>query len=380
MAGLYIHIPFCKKACAYCDFHFSTSIKYLPDLVAAICKEIELKQSRLAGQTLQSIYFGGGTPSFLPSNQLAKIFSQIEKSFDLTNLVEVTLEANPDDLTRTKLNELRQLPVNRFSIGVQSFHDEDLLWMNRAHKSEEAFAAVKRSQDTGFENLTIDLIYGYPLLSNDKWHYNINSAIALQVPHISAYSLTVEERTALAHQIKVGKLQNLSDDQSANHFAQLVQSLAEAGFEHYEISNFAKPNQYALHNTNYWRGEQYLGIGPSAHGFDGSARYANIANNIKYLKAINAGELPESIEVLTPANRFNEYVMTALRTMWGIDIAKIERDFDPSYITGFNKELDINIAQGNVLLKDNHIILSSKGKLFADRVAAGFFVDETTFC
>lgn len=376
MAGIYIHVPFCKKACTYCDFHFTTSTKYLNEMVDAICREIALKKDRLAGQQIGSIYFGGGTPSVLPNDALQKIFATLEQHFSIASDAEVTLETNPDDLHQQKINELRQLPINRFSIGTQSFFNEDLLWMNRAHNAQEASDCIKRSQDAGFENLTIDLIYGYPLLSDEKWKTNIQMAMELQVPHLSAYSLTVEPRTALAHAIEKGKQPDVNDEQSAAQFSMLIENLTSKGFEHYEISNFSLPGKYAVHNTNYWKGVPYLGIGPSAHGFDGYDRYINIANNTKYMESLFKNQLPEAVEQLSKADRFNEYIMTSLRTMWGTDLDKIESDFGKRSSEMVKKELKPFLEEGKVYLSENKIYLSNDGKLFADGISASLFIDD----
>nr|WP_199157438.1 radical SAM family heme chaperone HemW [Pedobacter sp. ASV2] len=373
MSGIYIHIPFCKKACHYCDFHFSTSLKYADEMVESICKEIKLKKDRISGQ-VGSIYFGGGTPSILPEASLQKIFDAINQTFSVSADAEITIETNPDDLTAQKLKELKQLPVNRFSVGIQSFYNEDLIWMNRAHNALEAEDCIKRSQDAGFENLTLDLIYGYPLLTDTKWLSNIQKAIELQVPHISAYALTVEPRTALAHAIKNKKQIPVSDNQSASQFIILMEKLIEAGFEHYEISNFAKPGCYAIHNTNYWKGIDYIGIGPSAHGFDGYNRYMNPANNAQYIELLNSNKLPETVEELSINDRFNEYMMTSLRTMWGINLDKVKIDFGKD----FHEETLYNLKsfeEKDWLIKDGETLtLSKEGKLFADHIASELFI------
>ena len=376
MAGIYIHIPFCKKACTYCDFHFTTSTKYLNEMVEAICKEIVLKKNRFENQQIGSIYFGGGTPSVLPAAALQQVFATIENHFSIASGAEITIETNPDDLTATKIAELRKLPINRFSIGTQSFFNEDLVWMNRAHNAQEAADCIKRSQDAGFENLTIDLIYGYPLLTNEKWKTNIQTAIELQVPHLSAYSLTVEPKTALAHAIEKGKQTDVNDEQSAEQFMMLIDTVTANGFEHYEISNYSLPGKYAVHNTNYWKGVPYLGIGPSAHGFDGHDRYINIANNAKYMEQLAKGQLPESIEQLSTVDKFNEYVMTSLRTMWGLDLTKIETDFGKDYVTQTQKLIKPFVNNEQLLFENNIIKLTNKGKLFADGIAAELFMDE----
>lgn len=374
MAGIYIHIPFCKQACNYCDFHFSTSLQHVDEMTDAICKEILLKKSRIADEQIGSIYFGGGTPSLLPEKSLARIFDTLTSNFSISADAEITIETNPDDLDAKKIAQLRQLPVNRFSIGVQSFFNEDLVWMNRAHTSNEAETCIKRSQDAGFENLSIDLIYGFPLLTDEKWLSNINKAISLQTPHISAYSLTVEPKTALAAAIKKGKQIPVNDEQSAAQFITLTEKLAIAGFDHYEISNYSLPGRHAVHNTNYWRGIPYLGIGPSAHGFNGNVRYLNIANNAKYMQQLALGKLAETIEELDIYDRFNEYIMTSLRTMWGTDLQKIGNEFGKIFLEDTLKNI-VPFLQRNWLINENNrLILTPDGKLFADYIASELFL------
>jgi oxygen-independent coproporphyrinogen-3 oxidase len=375
MSGIYIHIPFCKKACTYCDFHFSTSLKYVDEMTEAICVEIVKKKDRITDQ-VGTVYFGGGTPSVLPVKHFEKIFDTITRHFSVSSDAEITIEANPDDLDARKIAELRQLPVNRFSIGVQSFFEEDLIWMNRAHNAMEAVDCIKRSQDAGFENLSIDLIYGYPLLSDSKWLRNINTAVELQTPHISAYSMTVEPRTALAHAIKKGTQVPVNDEQSAEQFNVLLEKLKEAGYEHYEISNYALPGKYAVHNTNYWRGVPYLGIGPSAHGFDGQTRYLNIANNAAYLSELQEGKLAETIEELSIYDRFNEYIMTSLRTMWGTDLGKIQADFGRYFYEDTLKSIQPFTEREWLYADNNFLILTAEGKLFADHIASELFLSE----
>ena len=378
MAGIYIHIPFCKKACTYCDFHFSTSLKQVDEMVAAICTEIKLKKDRITEQ-IGSIYFGGGTPSVLTAAALQQIFDTLVECFSIAADAEITIETNPDDLDSRKISELRQLPFNRFSIGIQSFFEEDLRWMNRAHNANEAESCIKRSQDAGFENLSIDLIYGYPLLTDEKWLSNIEKTIELQTPHVSAYSLTVEAKTALANAINKGKQVGISDEQSAAQFIILTEKLAKAGFEHYEISNYSLPGRYAVHNTNYWRGIPYLGIGPSAHGFDGYNRYINIANNAKYLGLLGDKQLAETVEELNKLDRFNEYIMTSLRTMWGIQLDKINTDFGQGYENLTLKQAKPFISTGRLSIKDNVLKLTNEGKLFADGIAAELFAEDENF-
>lgn len=342
-------------------------------MVEAICKEIEMKQDRISGQ-IGSIYLGGGTPSILSEVALQKIFDTINHTFSVDSNAEITIEANPDDLTAAKLKELKKLPINRFSVGVQSFFDEDLLWMNRAHHADEAENCIKRSQDAGFENLSLDLIYGYPLLSDSKWLLNIQKTIELEVPHISAYALTVEPKTALAHAIRNKKQTPVNDSQSAAQFLILMDQLITAGFEHYEISNLAKPGCYAVHNTNYWRGVDYLGIGPSAHGFDGQNRYMNPANNAQYMEVLSKNKLPEIVEELSLNDRFNEYIMTSLRTMWGTDLEKIKTDFGADFLEETNRNLKAFEDRDWLDIQDDQIKLSESGKLFADHIASELFI------
>ena len=265
---IYFHIPFCKQACHYCDFHFSTSLKYKEDMLAAMQQEIVKRAHYLEDKKVRSIYFGGGTPSILDAEDILQLIGTVEKHFEISSDAEITLEANPDDLTGDKVKALRNTPINRFSIGIQSFYEEDLRWMNRAHNAQEADSSIKRVQDAGFENITCDLIYGYPLLTDEKWKSNMQKLLDLDIPHISSYSMTVEKKTALAHFVKEGKTPAMSDAQSAEQMLMLIETLTSNGFEHYEISNFAKKGRYAKHNTNYWKGKHYLGIGPSAHSFN----------------------------------------------------------------------------------------------------------------
>lgn len=372
MAGIYLHIPFCKQACYYCDFHFSTSLKYKGELLQALIKEISLQKNYLQGQTIETIYFGGGTPSILQESELNHLLDAIHSNHTVASDAEITLEANPDDLDKAKITALRQTPINRFSIGIQSFFDDDLLWMNRVHRGEEAEASVKRAQDAGFENITIDLIYGYPLLSEYKWKTNLDKTFELGVPHVSAYSMTVEPKTALASFINKKVYPPLNEQQSARQFEQLADAMATHGFEHYEISNFCKPGHYSRHNANYWRGVKYLGIGPSAHAYNGDSRQWNVANNAKYIHSIENNIIPAEIEVLTEENRLNEYIMTSLRTMWGLDLDKLNA-IAPASATVLLKAAYIYFDRGWITRKENIIYLTQTGKLYADAIAADLF-------
>ena len=376
MAGIYFHIPFCKQACHYCDFHFSTSLQYKDDLLGAMLRELEMRKSYLSDQNIESIYFGGGTPSLLNEAEISRLIDAVGKYYPISSDVEITLEANPDDLNSVKVADFRKTAINRFSIGIQSFFEEDLKWMNRAHNASEAESAIKRVQDAGFENITADLIYGFPLLSEEKWTSNIQQLISMDIPHVSAYSMTVEPQTALGHFIKKGEQKPMNEGQSVDQFMQLIEQMEENSYEQYEISNFAKSESYSKHNTNYWRGVPYLGIGPSAHSFNKETRHWNISNNPKYIAAIERKELPSEEEILTPANRINEYIMTSLRTKWGMDLDFLSTNFDSSYFVDFQEQVMEFVEKGKIAIKDNHCTLTATGKILADHIASELFVEE----
>jgi len=372
MAGIYIHIPFCKQACHYCDFHFSTSLKHKDELLGALIKELHLQKSYLNGEAVETIYFGGGTPSLLSADEINLLTDTIAGIQNVSANAEITIEANPDDLNKAKLQSYLRTGINRFSIGIQSFFDDDLEWMNRVHRGGEAEASVKRAQDTGFENITVDLIYGYPLLTEQKWKYNLDKIFELSVPHISSYSMTVEPKTALASFINKKKQPAMDDHQSAAQFILLMDETQVHGFEHYEISNFCKPGHYSRHNSNYWKGVKYLGIGPSAHSYNGETRQWNVANNAKYIQALLSDHNPAETELLTEINRLNEYIMTSLRTMWGLDLDRlnsIAAGSSPQLITAARPFFDSDRMRQN----DNTIYLTSKGKLYADHIASELF-------
>lgn len=346
-------------------------------MLLAMQIEITRRAHYLEDKTVQSLYFGGGTPSILEAEDILKLIGTVEKHFEISSEAEITLEANPDDLTTDKVKALRQTPINRFSIGIQSFYEEDLRWMNRAHNAQEADSSIKRVQDAGFENITCDLIYGYPLLTEEKWKSNMQKLITLDIPHISSYSMTVEKRTALAHFVKEGKTPAMSDTQSADQMMMLIDTLTNHGFEHYEISNFAKNNMYAKHNTNYWRGKHYLGIGPSAHSFNGHSRSWNIANNAKYIAGLTDNSSFQEIEELSPNDRFNEYVMTSIRTMWGLDLEMVEKQFGYDYKSHLLKESAIFLGNEELEMIEGKVLrTTTKGKLLADHIASELFLIE----
>lgn len=374
MAGIYIHIPFCKQACHYCNFHFSTSLRYKNEFVGALLKEIELsKQTINAGTdpTIETIYLGGGTPSLLAQQELETILQSIHNHFTVTADAELTLEANPDDITKEKLEAWKAAGINRLSIGIQSFFDEDLQWMNRAHNAQQAREQLQLAR-TLFENITIDLIYGTPGLTNEKWQQNVEKVIALGIPHISCYALTVEPQTPLQKLIHQQKKEDVNTDIQSEQFLLLMQWLNAAGYEHYEISNFAKPGWRSRHNSSYWSGKNYYGFGPSAHSFDGNSRWWNIANNNVYIRSINDGKLPIEKEILTPVQKANEYIMTSLRTVEGLDLEKIKEI--KNHLINKSKKY---IASGAMVSANEKLILTNDGKLLADGIAADLFLDET---
>ncbi len=375
MAGIYLHIPFCKKACHYCDFHFSTSPQYKDQMLQALGQEIDLRKNYLAGESIETIYFGGGTPSLLSADELQILIGAITDLYEVSPTAEITLEANPDDLNPQKVREFRQTLINRFSIGIQSFFEEDLKWMNRAHTAREAHSSIKRVQDAGFENITADLIYGFPLLSNPKWEHNIQQLIELHIPHISSYSMTVEPATALSSFIKKGEQKPMDEGQSTAQFLILMEQLIEAGFEHYEISNFAKPGLYSKHNSNYWEGVSYLGIGPSAHSFNGESRQWNISNNSNYIDQIGLKKIPAEMEVLSTKNRINEYIMTSLRTSKGMSLQKITERFGSDYSNEVRNGLEPFADKNWINLNDQIVTLTTDGKLFADHIASELFIN-----
>jgi oxygen-independent coproporphyrinogen-3 oxidase len=377
MAGLYIHIPYCRQKCHYCNFYSLASRKYRELLPEALRQELTLQKDYLAGERLQTIYIGGGTPTVYPPAVIAEIIEAAKNKFGMDALAEITIEANPDDLTPDYLEQLWQTPVNRLSIGIQSFHDDDLHYLNRNHSAANAHRAIRNSVAAGFDSLSIDLIYGIPGLTDKKWMDNIKMMLDYQTPHISAYALTVEPGTALDKLINKQKLPPVDEAQAADQFMILMEKMEAAGYEHYEISNFSKPGQHARHNTSYWQGVPYLGIGPSAHSFDGRSRQWNIANLEAWFNGTRAHALAFEREELTPTQQLNEYVMTSLRTMWGTDLQKIQSHFG----AGFRQKVQQQAAsfqnQGLVFINNNNIItLTPKGKLFADGVAADLFVEE----
>jgi len=372
MAGIYIHIPFCRQACHYCDFHFSTSMKKRDEMVAALAKEIVLRKGEFANETVETIYFGGGTPSVLSNEEIDLLIDTVYQNYVVSQSPEITLEANPDDLSTERIIQISKSKVNRLSIGVQSFFEEDLRLMNRAHNATQAENCIAEAVKH-FDNISIDLIYGTPGMGNSRWLENVDKALSFGIPHISSYALTVEPKTALHTLVQKGIVSPPSDEAAQEQFLLLVDKLEANGFVHYELSNFGNEGYFSRNNTAYWLGKKYIGIGPSAHSYDGTHRSWNIANNALYLKRIGEGSLPSETEKLTPADRYNEYVMTGLRTIWGVSLDRVEKELGALYRTHLEKEADKFIVQG-LLANDNGILKTTKsGKFLADGIASDLF-------
>lgn len=371
MAGIYIHIPFCRQACLYCNFHFATSLRNKDALVSAILKETDLQRDYLSGALIETIYIGGGTPSLLPANDIRLLTERVRHLFQTAPGAELTLEANPDDITPEKLTAWKAAGINRLSIGIQSFFDEDLRWMNRAHTAQMARESLSLALRY-FDNITIDLIYGSPRLSQAQWKQNVETAIASGVQHISCYALTVEPRTPLDKMIRQGKMEEVNPDQQSDQFLLLMQWMEEAGYEHYEISNFAKPGHRSRHNSAYWQGVPYLGLGPSAHSYNGTERQWNLSNNTVYIKSVEAGQGWFEKELLTQTQQLNEYIMIALRTREGISLSVLREMF------GIDEQEFLSKARpfaerGLLILGEKSIYLTNEGKLLADGIAAELF-------
>jgi oxygen-independent coproporphyrinogen III oxidase len=374
MAGIYIHIPFCKNKCHYCNFYSVASSRHVSDFGPALLREIELQRDYLESETVETIYLGGGTPSLLDYDVLAQILDKLQQTYEISSEAEITIEANPDDLDQKKLNDLRLSRFNHLSIGIQSFFEEDLKYLNRKHTASQAEASVKRSQDAGFENISIDLIYGIPTLTDDNWKRNLDIAFSLDVPHISAYGLTVEPKTALDTLIKKGRSKAVDEEQSVRQFKMLMQQMKDYNFLHYEISNFCKEGNISKHNSNYWKGRKYLGLGPSAHSYDIGSRQWNAPDIISYLSSLEKGKVPFEKETLTDADKFNEYVMTSLRTKWGCDLNYVEMIFGNDAKVSMNNKAIKFMEKGEMLLHENTLFLTDEGKLFADGIASEFFM------
>ncbi|MFH4963394.1 radical SAM family heme chaperone HemW [Gaetbulibacter sp. M235] len=378
MSGIYIHIPFCKQACHYCDFHFSTSLKKKKELVDALIKELFLRKDEFNNQTVETIYFGGGTPSLLNIDELQLLIDAVYKYYKVVDNPEITLEANPDDLSsaknekRTIFQDYKALGINRLSIGIQSFFEADLKLMNRAHNAEEAKACLQEATKH-FDNISVDLIYGIPGLSHSNWIKNIETALSYNIPHISSYALTVEPKTALDNFIKKGIINNVDDDLAQEQFHMLIEKLEASGFVHYELSNFGKPEFFSKNNSAYWLGKPYLGIGPSAHSFNGNERSWNVRNNSKYINSIEQNILPSEAEKLSLTDKYNEYVMTGLRTVWGVSLEKVEEDFGIGYKNHLLKQAEHHLKNDFLYLDNDKLLVTKRGKFLSDGIASDLF-------
>lgn len=376
MAGIYLHIPFCKQACYYCDFHFSTNVAIRTDLVKAMGEEILLQQSYLGGEQVETIYFGGGTPSLLSARELEHLLRVIYDTHPVHNHAEITLEANPDDLTSEKLADMISLGINRLSIGVQSFDDQILAYLHRAHTAQTAIASFEVARKAGFENISIDLIYAIPGLTPEHWKNNLRQATALEPQHISAYTLTIEEKTTFGNWLAKGKLKPVDEALAAGQQEILTALLTSAGFRHYEISNFALPGFESRHNSAYWRGDKYLGIGPSAHSYDQVSRQHNVANNYQYVRSIAEKKVPSVREVLKQSDQINEYILTSLRTEDGCNLDTLNRDFSYNLLTLHGAYIRDLQNHHLVTLDPPHLRLTEAGKLLADKISSDLFLIE----
>ncbi|MDY0344212.1 MAG: radical SAM family heme chaperone HemW [Lentimicrobium sp.] len=373
MSGIYIHIPYCRQKCHYCNFFSVASFGTLPLMLEAIGKEMSLQKSYLGGP-VDTLYFGGGTPSLLEEEQVSMLMTSLTKHFTFSPTAEITLEANPDDITNAKLASWKGLGINRLSIGIQSFRDVDLHYLNRIHSADKALKCLELAKQAGFNNLTLDLIFGIPTLSDEAWLKNIKTAIDLGIQHISAYALTVEPKTALEVMIRKGTAKPVDEIQTVRQFKLLMQTMEAHGYEHYEISNYCLPGHYARHNTSYWNGVPYLGLGPSAHSYNGQSRQWNVSSLGEYLKEIQTGRLPAETEILTLQQQYNEFVMTGLRTRWGCDVSDIKQRFGPDYSALFLKEAQKWLNQNHLQQNGGVFTLTRSGKLLADGIASDFFV------
>lgn len=379
MSGIYIHIPFCKQACHYCDFHFSTSLKKKDEMLQALAKEIYLRKEEFRNEIVETIYFGGGTPSILTVDDIRLLIDEVYKHYNVVENPEITLEANPDDLSENQIIEFSKNQINRLSIGIQSFFEDDLKLMNRAHNADEAKKCLQKATQY-FDNISIDLIYGMPNMSNEKWLQNIETALSFNVPHISSYALTVEPKTALHSFIRKGIISQPDDEVAQEHFHILADKLQEHGFIHYELSNFGKENYFSKNNSSYWLGKKYIGIGPSAHSYDGKNRGWNISNNSLYIKSLHDDKLPIEMETLTKTDRYNEYIMTGLRTIWGVSLERIETEFGITYLNYLNKQAAKFIKDHLLFVDDNVLYTTKKGKFLSDGIASDlFYIDIATF-
>ncbi len=380
MAGIYIHIPFCKTRCLYCDFFSSTSMEEKSLYIETLLREMALQKSYLQGEEIHTVYFGGGTPSQLNADDFRKIFEGIqhyfqpEKNIALGIFKEVTLEANPDDISPAYLESLKDLPFNRISLGIQSFNDTDLQFLNRRHDAKQAIQAVKNCQEAGFNNISIDLIYGLPGQTLEDWNTNIKKALSLNVQHISAYHLIYEEGTRLFDLLQNCKIHPIDEDVSVKMFAGMIEQLTTAGFIHYEVSNFGQPDYFSIHNSSYWNGTHYLGLGASAHSFNGTSRQWNISSIKKYCDSISKGILPAEKEIINEISAYNDYIITGLRTMWGINLQEILSHFGEKEQKYCIKQAGKHLANGMLIQEGNQLKLSNDGIFISDGIMSDLLI------
>ncbi len=377
MAGIYIHIPFCKHKCNYCNFYSLASTRYMDQIGDAIINDLIQRKSYLEGQNIETIYFGGGTPSLVETSDIEKILNSIYKYFKVESGAEITLEANPDDLTPEKLGAFKKAGINRLSIGIQSFRQEDLVFLSRTHSSAQVSQCITDAKHAGFHNLSIDLIYGIPTLTDEGWEENLQKAFSIGIAHISAYSLTIEDKTPLAFMIRKGKTKPVDENLSLSHYSILCRLMEEHGYEHYEVSNFCLPGAYSRHNTAYWQGKHYLGLGPSAHSYNGISRSWNVANLAKYIESAAAGEVEQGQELLSPVTQLNEYIMTSLRTIWGCDLVEVRRKFGNESAEKLLLDALPFIELKQMIYRQGKLVLTPEGRLFTDGISAELFKEES---
>jgi oxygen-independent coproporphyrinogen-3 oxidase len=371
MSGIYIHIPYCRQACTYCNFHFSTNLSTKSELLRALHLEIDQRHTYLGSSIIQSVYFGGGTPSLLSASELQSILEHLKTYFRFDHGTEITLEANPDDLSPAYINELVKAGINRLSIGIQSFHAEDMKYMHRSHTPEQSFAAIQDAVDSGITNINIDLIYGAPTTGIDRWKKNLDIAFSLNIQHLSSYALTIEPKTVLAHNVARKIVAGPDDEDTILQLEYLMNVCIEHGFEQYEISNFARPGFRSRHNSSYWQGHHYLGLGPAAHSYDGLSRQWNVANNNQYILALRDDKPYYEVEVLTDTMKYNEYILTSIRTIEGIDMTRMHEP----YSAHLKKQIHQWIEGGQLILERGHVLLTKEGKYIADKISADLFYE-----
>ena len=376
MSGIYFHIPFCKQLCHYCAFHKSISLQAKERMLVCLKKELNDRKNYLSGSQIDSIYFGGGTPSVYSPEEIQSLILEVGKHFIINENAEITLEANPDDLTHDYLKDLKETSVNRLSVGIQSFHDEDLILMNRRHSGQQAYDAIIRAQTYGFDNISVDQIYGVPGLSLKKWEENLEKVFELNIQHISSYHLMYDPNTVFTHKLKKGIIKELDEDISLAQYKHLISEAKKHGFLHYEISNFSQAGLESKHNSSYWQQKMYLGLGPSAHSYNLDRREWNISDNLKYMKAVEEGGVYSEYEELSFNDRFNDYVLTSLRTMWGLDLDLVKREFGESYYQYCQEKANKFIQSEDVRIEKEHIILTDKGVFISNDVMSDFFFIE----